>query len=109
MNAAPLRPRAHAGPYIVPRPAVISFSGGRTSGYMLKMILDAHGGRLPEDLFTVFANTGMERPETLDFIDTCARAWSIDIIWAELDGPHRTGPGLSITPPRRATANPTPP
>ena len=92
MNAAPLRPRAHAGPYIVPRPAVISFSGGRTSGYMLKMILDAHDGRLPEDLTIVFANTGMERPETLDFIDTCARAWSIDIVWAELDwsAPHRT-------------------
>ena len=34
----------------------------------------------------------MERPETLDFIDTCARAWSIDIVWAELDwtAPHRT-------------------
>ena len=34
----------------------------------------------------------MERPETLDFIDTCARAWSIDLIWAELDwnATHRT-------------------
>ena len=67
--AAPLRRRPRASPYIVPRPAVISFSGGRTSGYMLKHILDTHGGRLPEDLSVVFANTGMERPETLDFID----------------------------------------
>ena len=32
--AAPLRQRALAGPYTVPRPAVVSFSGGRTSGYM---------------------------------------------------------------------------
>ena len=74
------------------RPAVISFSGGRTSGYMLKHIIDAHGGRLPEDISVVFANTGMERPETLDFIDTCAQAWSIDLIWVELDwsAPHRT-------------------
>ena len=89
--AAPLRRRPRAGPYNVPRPAVISFSGGRTSGYMLKHILDAHGGRLSEDLSVVFANTGMERPETLDFIDTCARAWSIDLIWADLDwsAPHR--------------------
>ena len=90
--ASPLRRRPRAGPYNVPRPAVISFSGGRTSGYMLKMILDAHGGRLPGDAHIVFANTGMERPETLDFIDTCARVWSIDIVWAELDwaAPHRT-------------------
>ena len=90
--AAPSRHRARAGPYIVPRPAVISFSGGRTSAYMLKQIVAAHGGQLPAEATVVFANTGMERPETLDFIDTCARAWSIDIVWAELDwtAPHRT-------------------
>ena len=93
MNAAaPSRQRPRAGPYIVPRPAIISFSGGRTSSYMLKHIVDAHRGRLPAETTVVFANTGMERPETLDFIDTCARAWSIDIVWAELDwaAPHRT-------------------
>ena len=92
MNAAPLRQRWRADPYIVPRPAVISFSGGRTSAYLLKHIIDAHGGQLPAEATVVFANTGMERPETLDFIDTCARAWSIDIVWAELDwtAPHRT-------------------
>ena len=92
MNATSLRQRARAGPYIVSRPAVISFGGGRTSGYMLKHILDAFGGRLPDDISVVFANTAMERPETLEFIDICARAWSIDIVWAELDwaAPHRT-------------------
>ena len=37
---------------------------------MLKHIVDAHGGRLPDDIAVVFANTGMERPETLDFVDT---------------------------------------
>ena len=109
MTAAPLRQRAHAGPYIVPRPAVISFSGGRTSAYLLKQILDAHGGRLPQDISVVYANTGMERPETLNFIDTCARhgrSISYGLSWT---GPRRTGPGLSITPPRHATASPTPP
>ena len=92
MSAAPLHQRARAGPYLVPHPAVISFSGGRTSVYMLKQIVDAHGGQLPAEATVVFANTGMERPETLDFIDTYARAWAIDIVWVELDwaAPHRT-------------------
>ncbi len=52
-------------PYLVPRLAVVSLSGGRTCGYMLNHIVDAHGGRLPDDVAVVFANTGMERPETL--------------------------------------------
>ena len=34
----------------------------------------------------------MERPETLDFVDTCARAWDVNPIWVEFDwaAPHRT-------------------
>jgi hypothetical protein len=31
-------------PYLIQGQALISFSEGRTSGYMLKHILDAHGG-----------------------------------------------------------------
>lgn len=79
-------------PYSVPRPAVISFSGGRTSGYMLKHVVDAYGGRLPADIAVVFANTGMEHPATLDFVDRCATAWGVRIHWVEYDwqAPHRT-------------------
>ena len=79
-------------PYRVPRPAVISFSGGRTSGYMLKHVLDAHGGRLPGDVAVVFANTGMEHPATLDFVAACGRAWGVDVVWVEYDwdSPRRT-------------------
>ena len=80
-------------PYRVPRPAVISFSGGRTSGYMLKHVLDAHGGRLPGDVAVVFANTGMEcHPATLDLVAACGRAWAMDIVWVEYDWdlPRRT-------------------
>ena len=50
-----------ADPYLITGPALISFSGGRTSAYMLKMILDAHGGTLPDDVHVCFANTGKER------------------------------------------------
>ena len=92
MTAAARLPRTTRNPYRVPRPAVISFSGGRTSGFMLRKILDAYDGRLPSDIAVVYANTGMERPETLDFVDTCAAAWSITVHWVEYDwdAPHRT-------------------
>ena len=90
MTAAARLPRTIRNPYRVPRPAVISFSGGRTSAYMLKKIVDAYGGRLPDSVSVIFANTGLERPETLDFVDTCAAAWSVTVHWVEYDwdAPH---------------------
>ena len=92
MTAAARLPRTIRNPYRVPRPAVISFSGGRTSSYMLKKIVDAYGGRLPDSVSVIFANTGLERPETLEFVDTCSTAWSITVRWVEYDwdAPHRT-------------------
>lgn len=77
--------------YRIEGPALISFSGGRTSGYMLRQILDAHGGALPADVHVVFANTGKERPETLDFVRDCAAAWGVQVRWVEyrvLDNPE---------------------
>ena len=67
MTAAARLPRTLRNPYRVPRPAVISFSGGRTSAFMLRHIVDAYGGRLPDSVSVIFANTGLERPETLEF------------------------------------------
>ena len=92
MTGAARLPRTIRNPYRVPRPAVISFSGGRTSSYMLKKIVDAYGGQLPSDIAVVFANTAMERPETLEFVDRCGREWGADIVWVEYDwdAPHRT-------------------
>lgn len=55
-------------PYKVDGPAVISFSGGRTSGFMLAKIVEAHGGKLPSDVHIVFANTGLEHTATYDFV-----------------------------------------
>lgn len=64
-------------------PAAISFSGGRTSAYMLRKILDAHGGRLPPAVVPIFANTGKEKPETLDFVRECGERWGVSIRWVE--------------------------
>jgi len=70
-------------PYLITGPALISFSGGRTSAYMLKMILDAHGGTLPDDVHVTFANTGKEREETLRFVHDCATHWNVRVRWLE--------------------------
>ena len=92
MTATAHLPRTIRNHYRIPHPAIINFSGGRTSAYMLKKIVDAYGGGLPGGIHVIFANTGMERPETLDFVDVCGRAWGVEIVWVEYlwDAPHRT-------------------
>lgn len=70
-------------PFKIEGPAVISFSGGRTSGYMLWRILQAHNGKLPEDVYVMFANTGKEDDATLEFVHEIERRWSVPIIWVE--------------------------
>lgn len=76
-------------PFLIAGPAVISFSGGRTSAYMLYRILKAHGGTLPDDVVVTFANTGREMPATLDFVRRCGEEWGVKIVWLE----YRHNPG----------------
>jgi 3'-phosphoadenosine 5'-phosphosulfate sulfotransferase (PAPS reductase)/FAD synthetase len=70
-------------PYFCKDETVLSFSGGRTSAYMLHKTLEAHGGTLPEYVKVCFANTGKEMPQTLDFVKSCADNWNVDIVWLE--------------------------
>jgi 3'-phosphoadenosine 5'-phosphosulfate sulfotransferase (PAPS reductase)/FAD synthetase len=74
---------AMSDPFRIEWPAVISFSGGRTSAYMLRRILDAYDDQLPDDVRVVFANTGKEREETLVFVERCATEWGLDVVWVE--------------------------
>lgn len=76
-------------PYLIQGPALISFSGGRTSAYMLHEILRAHAGALPDDVVVAFANTGKEHPKTLRFVHECEARWGVHIRWVE----WRMGPG----------------
>lgn len=69
--------------YWIDGPALISFSGGRTSAFMLFQHLWAHGGALPDDVHVTFANTGKEREETLRFVHECATRWRVRIRWLE--------------------------
>ena len=78
-------------PFRIEGPALINFSGGRSSAMMLRRIHDAHGGRPPPDVHVVFANTGKEREETLDFVRDCAVRWGVDVTWVERDGSQPEG------------------
>ena len=70
-------------PFLITEPTVISFSGGRTSAYMLWRILQAHQMSLPDEALVCFANTGKEEEATLRFVDRCAKEWGVDIHWLE--------------------------
>lgn len=60
---------------------LISFSGGRTSGFMAKWLLD--NKKEDFDMIVCFANTGKERPETLDFINKCDIEFGFNTVWIE--------------------------
>ena len=70
-------------PFRITGPAVISFSGGRTSAFMLWRILEAHGGTLPAAVLVLFQNTGREMPATIDFVQECSERWAVPVVWLE--------------------------
>lgn len=72
-------------PYEITEPTCISFSGGRTSAYMLYQVLQAHGGKMPADGIVCFANTGKEHHATLQFVKDCEKNWGVKINWVEFE------------------------
>ena len=58
---------------------LINFSGGRSSAYMTKRLLDQG----IENTIISFQNTGKEMPQTLDFINECDKRWNLNIVWLE--------------------------
>jgi len=70
-------------PYRITGPTCISFSGGRTSAFMLYKVLEAHQMSLPDDAIVCFANTGKEDEATLRFVRDCSVNWNVPIKWLE--------------------------
>lgn len=70
---------------------LVSFSGGRTSGYMTHKILQ----QLPShvEARVVFANTGQEDNRTLDFVKNCQEVFGWDIYWVEAEVRPEKGKG----------------
>ena len=76
---------------------IINFSGGRTSAYMTKRLIDEG----LEDYIVTFQNTGKEMPATLDFINECDKRWSLNVVWLE----YRYGNNFEIVNYKTASRN----
>ncbi len=60
---------------------VISFSGGRTSAYLTKKLLEQKDQW--KEIIVIFANTGQEHEKTLEFINNCDEQLGFNTIWIE--------------------------
>lgn len=69
-----------ADPHV--RKLSISFSGGETSAFMTAWLLKNARERYDE-IDVVFANTGQERDETLEFVERCDKHFGFGLTWIE--------------------------
>lgn len=60
---------------------LIGFSGGETSAFMAQW-LRAHKAEEYEMIF-VFANTGQENEQTLEFVEKCDKYFELGVVWIE--------------------------
>lgn len=59
----------------------ISFSGGKTSAFMTKMLIDNFSDQY--DFIVTFANTGLEHEKTLEFVNNCDKYFGFNTVWLE--------------------------
>jgi hypothetical protein len=73
----------------------VSFSGGKTSAYMLAMILEAkRSGRITQPIAITFCNTGLEHEETLKFVQRCDKHFEAGVVWLEAVVTHGDRVGI---------------
>jgi 3'-phosphoadenosine 5'-phosphosulfate sulfotransferase (PAPS reductase)/FAD synthetase len=82
---------------------LISFSGGRTSAFITHWLLK--NKRSQFDMLVVFANTGKEREETLQFIDKCDKILGFQVHWIEAVTSFERGKGVSAHKVNYSTAS----
>lgn len=76
---------------------LISFSGGRTSAYMTWWMLNIWKEKDNYEIVTVFANTGKEREETLQFVHKCDVEFGFNTVWIEAKVNKEKGVGTEFS------------
>ena len=78
---------------------LVSFSGGETSAFMAQWLKNNYKNYGYENIVFVFANTGLENEETLEFVENCDVKFGLKIHWVEALVWHneRKGTGYTIT------------
>lgn len=62
---------------------LVSFSGGETSAFMAQWLNRNYDKLGYENIVFVFANTGLEREETLEFVEQCDKHFNLNVQWIE--------------------------
>lgn len=78
----------------VPTVNKLALSGGRTSAYMLKLLMDQHGPDFARRFIVTFCNTGKELDPTLDFVHQIESEWGIPVVWLE----YTRVPAIEVDP-----------
>jgi len=83
---------------------LISFSGGETSAYMTYQFLKNNDY---DEVVVIFANTGQENEETLNFVNKCDLAFNFNVVWVETKVFHneRKGSGFTLVNYETASRN----
>lgn len=77
-----------------PRRLFISFSGGETSAYMTWWLW-TYKRHLYDEIVILFANTGQEREETLEFVERFSQHFGIPVVWVEAEVSATKGVGTT--------------
>lgn len=75
----------------------ISFSGGRTSAVMTKLLVNELLIQDSHEVYIQFANTGCEHPATLEFVRACQEHFNWPVHWLEAKVNPEKGKGIRHT------------
>ena len=76
---------------------LVSFSGGETSAFMAQWLKNNYRNYGYENIVFVFANTGLENEQTLEFVKKCDDYFKLDIKWVEAYVIHEYKKGTRYT------------
>lgn len=75
---------------------LVSFSGGETSAFMGQWLNNHYERFGYENIVFVFANTGLENEQTLEFIERCDKYFKLGVQWIEADVIHEYQQGTKF-------------